>query len=61
MRLAAADGTLPLPREARQWLQEQGYLRAGKSDQWLAEDLNPLNENEILFLQLNNEYHGLVD
>ena len=60
-RLGSADGTLALPGAARHWLAGQGYLRAGKSDEFVGDDLDSLFEDEILFLQVNNEFHGLVD
>ena len=60
-RLAAADGSPAPHRDARHWLTELGFCRAGKSDEWMVEDLSPLNEDEILSFQLTNEFHGSVD
>ena len=60
-RLAGADGSPAQPRAARHWLTDLGFIRAGKSDEWVVEDLSPLEEDEIVSFQLNNEFHGSVD
>jgi len=60
-RLASVDG-LPAPRRnAREWLSGLGFTRGGEKDEWVGESLDPLREDEILFFQVANEYHGLVD
>jgi hypothetical protein len=60
-RLGSVDGS-PAPHSiARHWLADHGYLRAGKTDHWVADDLDSLFEDEILFLQVANDHHGQVD
>jgi hypothetical protein len=60
-RLASVDGSPAANREIREWLSGLGFNRGGKSDEWVADSLEPLREDEILFFQVANEYHGLVD